>query len=384
MTNKLIFAVSLTIVLVSIVGCTRENLNESITCINTGHIDNNISCLSTIFKDSKIIRLETSENSFIGKSINKIKKSHEKYYVSFDNKVLMVFDDKGKFISKIACLGGGPGEYASLADYDILPDGTIALLDVKAILIYTADGSFIKKIPLDIMCFNLKAIDENQFLVCASGEEYSIYLVDGNGEIISTHLKTNHLPILGRSVAFISYGSEKVLYQNGYSNSFLCFDKKTGLFSNIDFLCKDEKVMDMIDERNYKKRNGSNYLDKHPRIKVIGGMSSYMDGIFFSLGSRSRGFNCYLMNTHTNTIDYLIADKVVDDICFTNSFTLLNNLTKSDSDDCLITYLYADRIVDGLKEHANLIGHMNYQRLSFLLNEIEDIENENPILIELR
>jgi hypothetical protein len=365
-------------------GCQKENSKEFITCIDKEQMDNSASCLSAIFKDSKIIRLETSENSFIGKSINKIKKSRDKYYVSFDNKVLMIFDGKGKFIGKIARLGGGPDEYSFLADYDILPDGTIALLDVKTILVYTADGSFIKRIPLDIVCFNLKAIDENRFLICASGEEYSIYLVDGNGEIVSKHLETNHSPQLGRSVAFTGYGSEKILYQIGFSNSFLCYDRQTDVFSNVNFLCKDENVMDMADERKYKKDGGSNYLDKKPSVKVIGGMSSYRDGIFFSAGSRSRGFNCYLMNAHTNTVNYLIADKAADDICFTDIFTLLNNLAKSDSDDCLLTCLYADRMVDGLKKHADLSGQANYQRLSLLLNDIQDLENENPLLIELK
>jgi hypothetical protein len=366
------------------VGCRKENAREHVVCINGGDAENNISRLSDVFRDSKIIRLETSEESLIGRSVNKIKKSHGKYYISFNHETLMVFDGQGNFAGRIAGKGGGPGEYSSLVDYDILADGTVVIADLKAILVYAADGTFTRKIPLDIMCFNLMAIDGNRFLIGASGEEYSIYLVDGNGQILSRQLKTDHTPVLGRDVTFIRWGSEKILYQNGFSNDLLCFDRQTGLFSRMDLLCSDAGILSMADESAYRKSDGYNYLDKHANIRIIGGMSSFRDGLFFSMGSRSRGFNCYLVNVRLNTVDCLVTDKVVDDIGFTDAPTLLTHLEKSDSEDCLVTYLYADRIAEGLKEHAGSSDHANYRRLALLLNDMDAMEDENPVLIELK
>lgn len=119
--------------------------------------------------------METIDESLIGRNINKIKKYDKKYFISFDNVAIAIFDHQGKFLRRIQKNGGGPSEYTRLNDFDVLLNGNILVLDNKKLLFYSDTGEFIKAIPLDIIGFNIKVINEDNFLICASGEKYSIY-----------------------------------------------------------------------------------------------------------------------------------------------------------------------------------------------------------------
>lgn len=90
------------------------------------------------------------------------------------------------------------------------------------------------------------------------------------------------------------------------------------------------------------------------------------------------------MNIPNNTIDFLLTENTIDDISFTHTFSLLNNISKSDSEESLITYTYADQIIDGLKGNISLHEHPNYQRLQTLFKDLQNIEDANPVLIELK
>ena len=372
------------ICIISFVECKRQGSNTSITCINGTSI-NEEKYLSSVFKNSEIIRLETIDESLIGRRINKIKNTDNKYYISYDNKSLVIFDHQGKFLRKIQNIGGGPGEYISLVDFDILPNGNIIIQDIRKLLLYSSTGKFIKTIPLTITCFNLKTIDDDNFLICASGEKYSIYLINGNGDILSEQIKTNNKPVLGRSVAFFAFSNDCILYQQDMSNDFLSFNKQTKKFFNTNLLCSEDHILSVEDVKKYPKRNDNlNYVEDNPNVKIIGGFSSYADYLFFACGNQNSGFKCYLMNTLNNTIDYVLTKNTVNDISFTDTFSLLGKTSISDSEDCFISYLYPYQIIDGLKDNVKLRELPNYQRLDLLFKNIKNIENENPVLIELR
>jgi len=372
------------ICIIFFVECKRQGSNTSITCINGTSI-NEEKYLSSVFKNSEIIRLETIDESLIGQNINKIRKCNNKYYISYDNVALIIFDQQGKFLNRIQKIGGGPGEYARLNDFDVLPNGNIVLQDSKKIIFYSSTGDFIKAIPLSITCINIKVIDEDRFLICASGEKYSIYLINGNGDILSKQIETNNKPVLRRSVTFFARGNNHILYQRYFSNDFIIFDIQTKEFFNTNLLCSEDHILSMEDVKKYQKKTDYlNYVEDNPNVKIIGGFSSYADYLFFACGNQNSGFKCYLMNTLNNTIDYVLTKNTVNDISFTDTFSLLGKTSISDSEDCFISYLYPYQIIDGLNENTKQNELPNYQHLRSLFKDIQNIENENPVLIELR
>jgi hypothetical protein len=344
--------------------------------------------LSSILRNFEIIRLETVNEFLIGRRINKIRKKHHQYFISCDNKALVQFDERGRFLRKIQKIGPGPGEYTSLMDFDVLSNGDIIIQDVRKLVFYSGAGEFIKAIPLSFACFNFKIINDEHFLICASGEEYSIYLINGNGDILSKQIERNNLPVLGKMVAFFVSGSTHILYQQDISNDFLSFNTKTGEFSPIHLLCNKDNCLSIQTANKYKKQEPGNnlyrFLEDDSSIKAVRGFSSYTDYLFFAYGSENSGYKCYFMNTANNTIDYVLTENTVNDISFTDIFSLIGKTTLSDCEDCFISYVYPYQIMDGLNENAKLNKHPNYQRLHSLFKNVQDIENENPVLIELR
>ena len=121
--KKCLFLI-LVIFTVFFIGCKKYSSNNSITCINETSIKEEV-YLSSLFSNSEIVRLETISESIIGGNINKIRKFDNKYFISYDNKAVVVFDHQGKFLHRIEEVGHGPGEYILLNDFDVLPNGNI-------------------------------------------------------------------------------------------------------------------------------------------------------------------------------------------------------------------------------------------------------------------
>ena len=375
--NKSISILSV-ICIIFLVGCKRYASNDSITCIN-GINTNTEKYVSSIFPNFEIIRLETVDESLIGQNINKIRKKDNKYFISCDKKELMVFDRQGKFLSKIEKIGAGPSEYTTLRDFDVLPNGNIIILDVKKLLFYSITGEFIKAIPLDITCYNIKVIDNDNFLICATAQNYIIYLINSDGQILSKQLERKNRRVLGKYHAFYTFGNDHIIYQQHLSNDFLFLNTKTNEFAKINLLCNEDRILDIK-----KINNNFDYIEKNPNVKRISAISTYTDYMFFVVGSQNSGFKGYLMNTTDKSIHYMLTENTVDDISFTRNLSLLNSIECSDSEECFITYLWPYQIIEGLNENIKFNEHPNYQRIQSLLKDIKNIENENPVLIELR
>ena len=143
--NRIIFLLS---VLILFSGCKDYNEKSLENGINAKFIDlNSIGRFSTsdIYKSIMIIPLETTDSSIINK-VTKIVFHEGRYYILDEpQKTVFIFDDKGKYISKIDWIGDGPGEYGLLYDFEINRfTNNLELLDARGKLITsTLDGGFL-------------------------------------------------------------------------------------------------------------------------------------------------------------------------------------------------------------------------------------------------
>ena len=103
-----------------------------------------------IIDSVEITQLETNENSIIG-GILKIVFKHQKVFILDRNHNLLIFEESGKFFSKLNKRGKGPGEYIELRDFFITEDGNILILTWKKILTYNIHLECI-----DEFIFNIK------------------------------------------------------------------------------------------------------------------------------------------------------------------------------------------------------------------------------------
>jgi hypothetical protein len=130
--------------------------------------------LSEIVDSISSIQLETTDECLIA-SIGLIK-YHDRHYYIYDvpAKTIYVFNETGKYVSKLCKYGQGPGEYLGLNNFTVDSDNRIHILDLglKQILIYDKSGEFVSKIKIDIN-------DYPRDLLCL-GDKYMLYMPDEN------------------------------------------------------------------------------------------------------------------------------------------------------------------------------------------------------------
>ena len=97
------------------------------------------------FSHIELIPLETNNDVLVG-FVNEIIHYHGRYYV-FDKqqKMVIIFDEMGKFIFQINKRGRGPGEYIEIKDIFLNPfTECIDILDIGAVHSYDLSGKHVK------------------------------------------------------------------------------------------------------------------------------------------------------------------------------------------------------------------------------------------------
>lgn len=139
----------------------------------------------SLIDDIKIVPLETNNNCLIGE-VCRISNLNEKFYIQDKhNKVLFIFDEKGKFLFKIAKNGKGNGEYLELRDFKVDLVGNIYILDYQKIIKYSSAGEYLASIPLD-KYQNIEKYDYLNPLEFALGKDGDFYLYNGSMGILKS------------------------------------------------------------------------------------------------------------------------------------------------------------------------------------------------------
>ena len=146
----------------SLTGCsvssdniTPLEINDNLYIVDVDHAGKTERILySTLFDTLKTIILDTTQAPLIG-SIDKMVVYNDALFILdwTQAKVLYMFDFEGNFVRKFGAKGGGPGEYAGLADFTIDTDNNIIyLFDNQRHRINAYDivsGNFLRSIDLD-------------------------------------------------------------------------------------------------------------------------------------------------------------------------------------------------------------------------------------------
>jgi len=130
-------------------GCTNNKPDPPITEViidPKNEVAISQSLTTDYFRSRKLVRLETTNESLIAQ-INRLIVYENRYFI-FDhqNKSIFIFDESGKYISKINSIGKGPGEYIQLSDFtiDVKNQRIVLLCDIPSCLIYyDINGQFL-------------------------------------------------------------------------------------------------------------------------------------------------------------------------------------------------------------------------------------------------
>lgn len=162
--------------------------------------------MADVVKSVSVMQPEITDQSLIT-STSKVYRIDGKIYIGSENAIL-VFSEDGSFIRRIEHQGSGPGEYVRLTDFDINEEAqTIFVLDNNAqqVLLYDLDGEFVKKINLNFWAIRIKAIGDNS-VALFSGNQTSSEVNIHKVNVIDTQtgeVQSKSLPIDPRKSEYL-------------------------------------------------------------------------------------------------------------------------------------------------------------------------------------
>jgi hypothetical protein len=219
-----IFTLLLSVVCLSCTKVKQENpfqKDEAVT-IEFSNANAAGDSLSTLFKSSQLIKLETLPHSLLA-DISKVKKLNNSFYILTEgkNNGLFKFDQTGKFIQQMLQPGNGPGEYGFIENFDI-DGGIIYLLDNKKLSIHKVDtaGNFLKTIQTGLFGLDILKHKEFMFLYAGNnlnnGQAMKLLALNEEGEI-----QQSFLPVSEKQALFLHINPKGVFSEKEDSFSFM-------------------------------------------------------------------------------------------------------------------------------------------------------------------
>lgn len=115
-----------------------------------------------VAKDTIILNSESAESQ-LG-NIQDIKQFEDTLFIQSDNAIYL-FQTDGSFIRKINRKGRGHGEYLNITHFDIGNERIHVLdIDLKRILVYNFEGTFIRQVQLKDIVFDFAVLDNGDYL----------------------------------------------------------------------------------------------------------------------------------------------------------------------------------------------------------------------------
>lgn len=167
MTNKLLLTVlSITLIL----SCKDSKVDVStsyysnVECIEYDFDDSPDVILDTIVDRYWAVPLETNDQNLIGRIDKMLFRDSLIIIADYSiAKSVFIFNNSGKYLSKIHRLGNGRGEYLSMRDVCLTKDGNLSILDnyKNKIVTYSLNGKFISDKTIDFKFRDFEYINED-------------------------------------------------------------------------------------------------------------------------------------------------------------------------------------------------------------------------------
>ena len=354
------------------IGCSDKSIHPNMCLIDSSTTTTyEADKLSSMLSFFDITPLETNDDCLIS-DIDVIKKRNGKYYIQSGRKYLHAFDENGKFLRRIGNIGGGPGEYTLLSDFDVDKEN-IYLLTVKKIYVYNLEGEFQKEIPLKENVRTIKCVKDGflTFINCQEGEN-GLGFLNKNGKMTQTAMNRNETLRIVKKVSWLEWKEDTYIFQMAQSNDLYCFDNEKKEFYRGGYATNYTNAISFEELSNMDKLNPTEYSGI-----ILDGFTSSNSQIIFG-GMNKGDISLYIYDKQEQTSHNITLKSIQDDITFSESTLFVQHLGESDSDDDnLITYIETNV----LKEAVEKKGRLNEKTFS-KLNDTD--EEHNPTIISFK
>ncbi|MGL5682493.1 MAG: 6-bladed beta-propeller [Marinifilaceae bacterium] len=287
--------------------------------------------LSDYIKSSHAVVLETNGDSYI-RNVEKIILYQNLLFILDSDKVV-VFDNQGKYISKIDKKGRGYGEYLGISDIGIFDNRLYILSGYnKMIYVYNFSGDFLDNIKLNDFYNKFEVVASNRIFLYSeksNQQMFNINVADGNGEIINQFLpfkKTNKYNFgvtpfnrIDSTTFLLTFPYDQSLYSVTANACKLLYSFNFQTEYNLERDIEDYSYSELSDEFNYKnilKRIRCTY-QKDGKLYVLAAM--FYDGI----GSRDLFVSIDLKTSNQKI--YRFGDTIDEQYPFIGSIIAIND-----------------------------------------------------------
>lgn len=294
--------------------------------------------LSEIFEEYTVIPLETTDESLVGGRFNKVIKKDSTLYVQSINDILM-FGLTGQFKGRLSKVGAGPGEYASLSDFDVLPDlDEIWVSSSKKIYRYRISTSdFIGSIPLSFYANKFKYLGNNEFIAMTPDEKvFNICSTDG---AVLKSFMDNDVANSGLSTVMFLRIDGCIASPVADTNSAACYDPRTHEFSMREILPENnENIVTMEINRTMYDSYGEMEFSSEVMESYAGIISFRKIGNQSIMSLRYPGIkNAVAICNGAATKEYIVwpdnENVITDDIFGSTDASYMLSFSSCESDD---------------------------------------------------
>jgi len=300
---------------------------------------------SMMFSHYSFVPLETNENFLIG-TIDEIIPYKENYYIlDKQSKTIFTFDHKGKFKSKIAAVGHGPGEYTDInhVAIDTVKSWIVAMCKEKVIYYNLSDGHFVKEsifstgVPEALVATDTFA--HYQYNLHWNGAIHNLKTITNNKVLFEyLPINTNFKGYCLRGNRFFTGNPTATVYFNDYLGDTVYEVTPTRLIARtvIDF---GEKQITPEGIRQLGEAQTASYVTKSPYCSEIRDYFETPSIIFFGYGYKGPVY--YYLYSKNNGCDYHYKDRWYDDI----SYSIIPESWVFASDSALLTWKHTAQFI---------------------------------------
>lgn len=104
------------------------------------------------------------------------------YILDYKLSRVEVFDDKGRFLRRIAVPEGqGPRETTGLPGLAVTPGGTVFICDARKVIVYGPDGRYLRTFPVDFTISSIGCPGTEELVVLGPHEGKILHVFDSQG-----------------------------------------------------------------------------------------------------------------------------------------------------------------------------------------------------------
>ena len=311
--------------------------------------------LSSVFKNSRIVELETNENSLIGGRGNKVMKYKSRFYVLSHNTIL-IFDNNGEFIGKLNHIGNGPEDYPAIYDYDVLKD-ELWIGTANGIMIYDIVSlGFKRKIPIEGFVNQFEYVNDTT-LIIRSPEDMMFKICDQRGKVRKRFIEKDLPNDIQEFHQFCRIG-DKTIYHLASTQSGVVYDSQSDSMYYQNILFGDRLLTPQINRDYYEKYGYMEQFQKASEDYIrLSTIRQLKDNILLTKIYPNKTHELFLIS-QDKQIRFCYAGSDVsieNDIVLTNAgMSFLTSITCCESEDSFLFLIGPETLeMDNILEDSN-------------------------------